>query len=95
MVLYGTLSEQDIAFHPRQLMMRYARITGFFAGAWLASKKPWQLLGALRAVGKLAQRGVFDSEVQAEYPLDQAAQAIEHSLAPGRSGKVMLRIGGR
>lgn len=95
MVLYGTLSEQNANFHPRQLMMRYARITGFFAGAWVASKNPLQLFMALRTLGKLAGQGLFDSEVSAEYPLEQVREAVAASQLAGRPGKVLLRIGQR
>lgn len=93
MVLYGTLSEQNASFHPRQLMMRYARITGFFAGAWVASKNPLQLFWALRELSKLAAQGVFDSPVAAEYSLEQVQEAVVASQAAGRPGKVLLRIG--
>jgi NADPH:quinone reductase-like Zn-dependent oxidoreductase len=93
LVLYGTMAETPIELHPRDLMMPMARIEGFYAGNWVARQSPLKLLGVLRAVKRLTAEGVFETEVSETYPLEQVAAAVAASLRPGRTGKVMLRIG--
>ena len=66
-----------------------------YFGNWMAQQSPLKLLGVLLAVRRLAVGGVFQTEVTDTYPLDQAATALAASLEPGRTGKVMLRIGSR
>jgi len=95
LVVYGTLADSPIEVPSRDLMMPLAQITGFYLGNWMAQQSPLKLLGVLRAVKRLAVEGVFQTEVTDTYPLDQAAKALAASLEPGRTGKVMLRIGSR
>jgi NADPH:quinone reductase-like Zn-dependent oxidoreductase len=51
------------------------------------------MLGVLRAVKRLTEEGVFHTDVSETYPLDQAQQAVAASMEPGRTGKVLLKIG--
>jgi hypothetical protein len=46
-------------------------------------------------VKRLTVEGVFHTEIGATFALEQAAQAVTAALEPGRTGKVMLRIGAR
>jgi NADPH:quinone reductase-like Zn-dependent oxidoreductase len=59
----------------------------------MAQQSPLKLLGMLRAVQRLTVEGMFHTEVGAVYPLDQVNEAIAASLAPGRTGKVLLQLG--
>jgi NADPH2:quinone reductase len=92
LVLYGTLSDRSMEIPPRDLMLPSTHITGFYLGNWMAGQSPLKLLGVLRAVKRLTLEGIFHTEVGATYPLAEVAQAVAASRAPGRSGKVMLRI---
>ncbi len=95
LVIYGTLADRPIEIPSRDLMMPVAQVTGFYLGNWMARQSPLKLLGVLRAVKRLTAAGVFQTDVGETYPLDQAATAVAASLEPGRTGKVMLRIGSR
>ena len=92
LVLYGTLADAPIALPSRDLMMPLARVSGFLLPTWLAGQSPLKLLGILRTVTRLMAEGIFPAEVGETFPLDQVADAVEASLRPGRTGKVMLRI---
>lgn len=92
LVVYGTLIDRAMQIPARDLMMPSTHITGFYLGNWMATQSPLKLLGVLRAVRKLTLEGVFHSEVAETFSLDEAAGAVSASLAPGRAGKVMLRI---
>ncbi len=93
MVLFGTLANRPISLPSRDLMMPGARLSGFLVPNWLARQSPLKLLGVIRKLGKLAVKGIFDVPVGAEYPLDRVREALATSVEPGRSGKVLLRIG--
>jgi NADPH:quinone reductase-like Zn-dependent oxidoreductase len=92
LVIYGTLGTSPLQVPGRDLMMPAARISGFLLPVWMAQQTPLKLLGMLRAVRRLTVEGMFHTEVGATYPLEQVHAAIEASLAPGRTGKVLLQL---
>jgi len=93
LVLYGTLATGPIPVAVRDLMMPMARVSGFYLGNWLSQQSPLKMLGLLRTVRKLALEGVFETQVTDTFPLDEVSRAVTTAIAPGRTGKVMLRIG--
>ena len=93
LVIYGTLGNSPLQIPGRDLMMPGARISGFLLPVWMAQQTPLKLLGMLRAVRRLTVDGMFRTEVGATYPLEQVNEAITASLAPGRTGKVLLQLG--
>jgi NADPH:quinone reductase-like Zn-dependent oxidoreductase len=95
LVIYGTLADSPIEIPGRDLMMPVAQVSGFLLPNWLAQQSPIKLFGMLRAVRRLTVEGVFHTEVSTTYPLAEVARAVAVSIEPGRTGKVMLRIGTR
>ena len=95
LVIYGTLADAPLEIPARDLMMPVAHVSGFLLPNWMAQQSPLTLFGMLRAVKRLTVEGVFQTEVGATYPLAEASRAVAASLEPGRTGKVMLRIGAR
>jgi NADPH:quinone reductase-like Zn-dependent oxidoreductase len=53
------------------------------------------MLGLFRRIGRLLRQGVLATEVGASFPLDEVGAAVRQAAAPGRAGKVLLRIGSR
>jgi len=90
-LVYGTLSGPSCTMFSRDLMMPCARISGFFAGNWLAQKSLLQKLGILRKVAHLAKAGIFDTPVDAIYALDEFQQAIKDAGQAGRNGKILFK----
>jgi NADPH:quinone reductase-like Zn-dependent oxidoreductase len=95
LVIYGTLADSPLQIPGRDLMMPVAHVSGFLLPNWMALQSPLKLLGVLRAVKRLTIEGVFHTEIGTTFPLEEAAQAVAAALEPGRTGKVMLRIGAR
>jgi NADPH:quinone reductase-like Zn-dependent oxidoreductase len=95
LVIYGTLADSPLQIPGRDLMMPVAHVSGFLLPNWMALQSPLKLLGVLRAVKRLTVEGVFHTEIGTTFPLEEAAQAVAAALEPGRTGKVMLRIGAR
>jgi NADPH:quinone reductase-like Zn-dependent oxidoreductase len=93
MVVFGTLGNTPITLPSRDMMMPVTSLSGFFAGSWLALQPPASIQGILGKVGQLAAKGVFDTPVDAVYPLTQVHEALAASQERGRLGKVMLKIG--
>jgi NADPH:quinone reductase-like Zn-dependent oxidoreductase len=93
MVVFGTLGNTPITLPSRDMMMPVTSLSGFFAGSWLALQPPASIPGILGKVGQLAAKGVFDTPVDAVYPLTQVHEALAASQERGRLGKVMLKNG--
>jgi NADPH:quinone reductase-like Zn-dependent oxidoreductase len=95
LVIYGTLADHPVEIEPRDLMMPLAQVSGFYLGNWLARQSLFGRMRVMHAVRRLTLQGIFDTEVGAVYPLEQAAAAVAAANSPGRTGKVMLQIGTR
>jgi len=90
-LLYGTLSAPGCSMYSRDLMMPCARISGFFAGNWLAQKTIMQKLKILRTIARLAKAGIFHTLVDEVYGLSEYQQALEAASQAGRKGKVLFK----
>jgi NADPH:quinone reductase-like Zn-dependent oxidoreductase len=95
LLFYGTLAEEPITFDSRTLMVGHKVVEGFWMSEWAQRQRILTMLGLFRRVGKLLRAGVLTSEVAASYPLEEIKAAVERAAAPGRSGKILLRIGSR
>lgn len=93
LLVYGTLANSPVCVPLRDLMMPGAEMAGFLLPNWLAARSPLRVLGVLRTVRRLMARGLFDTEVTETFGLEQVSDAIAAATRPGRTGKVMLRIG--
>ncbi|MBT8106621.1 MAG: zinc-dependent alcohol dehydrogenase family protein [Gammaproteobacteria bacterium] len=93
LLVYGTLANSPLVVPLRDLMMPGAEISGFLLPNWLAAQPSLRLLGVLRTVKRLMIRGMFDTEVTETFALEQVSEAVAAATRPGRTGKVMLRIG--
>lgn len=93
LLLYGTLSDEPLRIPSRDLMMPNAKVSGFYLGNWIARQSPFRLLSVLRTVRNLSAEGVFRAAVAEVFPLESAAEAVAATMAPGRTGKILLRIG--
>jgi NADPH:quinone reductase-like Zn-dependent oxidoreductase len=94
-LLYGSLSDEPISVHPRDFIGNGLRVEGFWLGEWAKRQRIPTLLQLFRRVGSLMREGVFRTHVAATYPIEQVRQAVEHAAAPGKGGKVLLKIGDR
>ena len=90
-LIYGTLSSPNCTMYSRDLMMPSARISGFLAGNWLAQKTILQKLMILRSIARLAKLGVFHTQVDEIYPLDEYQKALKAASQAGRNGKVLFK----
>jgi NADPH2:quinone reductase len=92
MALYGTLGGPSLNIYSRDLMMPNAFVGGFYMPGWLALQTPEKLGEVMGELGKLSAAGMTHIPVEAQYPLDKAIDAVQLSLKPGRTGKILLDI---
>jgi NADPH:quinone reductase-like Zn-dependent oxidoreductase len=92
-LVFGSLSDEPVSAHPRYLIGHSLRVEGFWLGQWARRQSIPRMLRLFRQVRALIREGTLQTEVAATYPLDRIADAVTHATAPGKGGKVLLRIG--
>jgi NADPH:quinone reductase len=95
MLVYGTLSGEPLRVDPRTLLVGQKRVEGFWLSEWVRGQGVLRLLRLFRTIGRLMAEGTLTSEVGATFPLERVRDAVRQASAPGRRGKVLLRIGSR
>jgi NADPH:quinone reductase-like Zn-dependent oxidoreductase len=94
-LLYGSLSDEPVSVHPRYFIGNGIRVEGFWLGEWAKKQRIPTLLRLFRRIGDLMREGVMQTHFAATYPLERVKEAVEHAAAPGKGGKVLLKIGDR
>jgi NADPH:quinone reductase-like Zn-dependent oxidoreductase len=92
-VLFGSLSGEPVSLDPRFLITGSRSVTGFWLTNWAKQQRVLTMLKLFRQIRSLMRTGVIQTEIAASYPLSRAADAVKHAATPGKSGKVLLKIG--
>ncbi|HUG19834.1 MAG TPA: zinc-dependent alcohol dehydrogenase family protein [Planctomycetaceae bacterium] len=92
MVLYGTLSGEDVHFSSRILMEAGARIEGFWLGKYMQQLGLFKKLSLIKKTSKLILDGTLSTDDTVEFPLDQIHEAVRASVQQGYNKKIILRI---
>src|SRR5262249_40387660 len=95
LLVYSSLSGEPIRFDPRVLMTADRRIEGFWLSLWARRQGVLRMLSLFRQITALIRESVAAPGVAATSPLDSVREAVRLAEAPGRQGKVLLRIGSR
>lgn len=91
-LLYGLLSGLPISVDPRSLLAGSKRVEGFLLSDWVQQQNVFTLLSLFRRVFKLMREGVLITDRMTTFPLEKISEAVEQAMAPGKPGKVVLRI---
>lgn len=94
-LLYGSLSDEPLSLHPRRLLSAAVTVQGFWLGDWAKRQSIPRMLRLFKQVRTLMRDGTLTSDVAATYSLDRVKEAVMHATAPGKGGKVVLKIGSR
>jgi NADPH:quinone reductase-like Zn-dependent oxidoreductase len=94
MLVYGTLADEPFPLDPRMLIAGHKCIEGFWLSDWVRKQGVFTMLRLFRRLRRLFGKGVMGSEVGASFPLTQIQEAVRRAETPGRSGKVLLKLGG-
>jgi NADPH2:quinone reductase len=93
LLVYGTLSGAPIPVDPRLLIGGQKRIEGFWLSEWARAQGALTMLKLFREIIALIRAGILTTPVQATYPLEEIQTAVREAEKPGRTGKIVLRIG--
>jgi NADPH:quinone reductase-like Zn-dependent oxidoreductase len=94
-LLYGSLTDEPVTIHQRFMLTSSVRVEGFWLAVWARQQGVLTMLRLFRRVRALMREGVLQSHFAATYPLEEVRKAVEHAAAPGKGGKVLLKIGDR
>jgi len=93
MLVYGTLSGEAIQLDPRALMVGQKSIAGFWLSEWVKDQGVFQMLKLFRQVQGLMRQKVLTTEIAGTFALEDFQRALTQAQVPGKTGKVLLRIG--
>lgn len=93
MLVYSTLSGEPISLDPRLLMTGNRRLEGFWLSEWVKRQGPLTMLSLFRQITSFIREGITSTQIGATFPIDQVRQAVRLAEAPGKSGKVLLKLG--
>ncbi len=94
-LLYGSLSDEPLTIHPRFMLSGSIQVSGFWLAAWSRQQSVLTMLRLFRRVRAMMREGVLQTTFAGIYPLEEVKKAVENAAAPGKGGKVLLRIGTR
>lgn len=95
LVSFGALSGQPLIIDTGAVIFKQAVVKGFWGQQRSAEIDHADYVRLVHELVGRAADGTLRLEVQAEFPLDGAADAAVLSETPGRNGKVVLRAGAR
>src|SRR5438445_389411 len=92
MLVYGTLAGEPLSVDPRILLTGCKSIEGFWLSEWVKDQGVVTMLALFRRIKRLLMQGVLNTEVGNTFPLDDIKSAVQAAAAPGRHGKILLRM---
>ena len=92
LLVYGTLAGEPLTIDPRVLLAGQKRVEGFWLSEWVRDQGIATKILLFRHIGRLMKEGALTAEVGSTFPLDDVRAAVHQAAAPGRQGKVLLRI---
>lgn len=90
LLVYGLLSMEPTPIDGGRMIFNTSTVRGFWLGEWFRSAPPERQLSVTSELLRLMAAGEVVPPVEAEYPLEEVLAAVEHSVRPGRGGKVLL-----
>ncbi len=91
MLIYGLMSLQDPILNAGLLIFRELTIKGFWLTDWMRRVDSHVRQDVAQSVINLLASGKIQLPVEASYPLEQIAEAVDHAERPGRWGKILVK----
>lgn len=90
LIVYGLLASDQVNLPAAGLVFRDVRVTGFSRLRSIRAIARERRDELTRELVELLADGTMTSAIEARYPLERAAEAVEHHLRPDRKGKILL-----
>lgn len=91
MLVYGSLSIDDIPLNAGVMIFKEITLKGFWLTTWMKTASSDAKKEVFGNVIQLLASGQIKLPVEAVYGLDDVVQAVTHSLAEGRTGKILVK----
>jgi len=91
---YGLLSLKDTPINNGLLIFKNVTVKGFWLTTWFPSLAPERMQAVVQEILGLLATQSLKADIEAVYPFDQIAEAVDHADRPGRSGKILLDLRG-
>jgi NADPH:quinone reductase-like Zn-dependent oxidoreductase len=92
MIVYGSLSLQDLPVPAGLLIFKQISIQGFWLTSWFKTALPEHRKEVSQNVVRMLADGTFSLPVEAVYALEDFQKAVAHAGREGRGGKVLIRV---
>lgn len=92
LLLYGTLTDDDLSVSPRSMIGMGHHIEGFWLSRWMQEQNLIGKLKLVRRLTRLIRDGILTSEVGQTFPLEEITAAVQQAEERGRQGKTLLTI---
>jgi len=92
LLVYGTLAEEPLSLPSRMLFLGVKHIEGFWLSEWARRQRVWTMMWLFRRIHQLMAKGVLTTDIGPAFPLDEIKAAVRQASAPGRHGKVLLKM---
>ncbi len=91
LVSFGSMTGEPMQLNSGDVIFKQATVKGFWGSKVSQAMAPEDKRRLVGELLRLAAEGGLSLPVDAEFRLDQVAEAASASLAPGRNGKILLR----
>ena len=91
LVSFGTMGGEPMQIPSGEVIFKQAVVKGFWGSKVSAAMPVQKRISLIGELLKMVQTGALKLPTEAIFPLDQVSDAVRASLAPGKSGKVLLR----
>lgn len=91
MLVFGSLSIEDIPVNAGTMIFKEITLKGFWLTTWMKTANPDERKEVFENVIKLLASGEIKLPVEAVYSIQDIKQAVEHSVAEGRTGKILVK----
>lgn len=90
--VYGLLSLQPIPMNSGIMIFKDLTVKGFWLSTWMAALSKEERFKVVGAVLSMLGKQELKVDVEKTYSLDDIVQATKHADAPGRTGKIILKL---
>jgi len=91
LIIFGALVAGAMKLDPGRMISHELVVRGFWVTTWMTRASAADRAKAAGTVFELALKGELPLPVGGVFPLDQASQALQAALTPGRPGKVLFK----
>ena len=93
LVTYGGMDRQPATFPTRYLIFNDLSLRGFWVSEWYRNASRATIEGMHSEIAQKMDSGNIRTDIEATYSLKDWKAALEHSLRPGKTGKVVFHMG--